>query len=232
MSRFVLLPLAFLTAWLVVATAAGSGIASAPETDDDYATWVFFTDKRCSSSSSSHLSQRAIDRRIRNGWDPTRKPELDQDICEEYVQRVLRATGGGQVRVRSRWLNAVSFTFPLNNTPAGRSSSEDPDDALKRDLMQRMRRADESVDLSFIKSVQRVKRWKSDSDDTVSFSSSTSTPQQLERWDFYGYSNNQLAMLNVDKVHSLGVNGTGVIIGGLGCGIPANTSVFSQWQHS
>ena len=44
------------------------------------------------------------------------RPSLIRTFCEEYVQRVLRATGCGieSVRVRSRWLNAISVDLPSN----------------------------------------------------------------------------------------------------------------------
>jgi serine protease AprX len=70
--------------------------------EEELLVWIFFSDKE-ESGKPGEVSPEALERRARVGFDGTWG---DLPLTESYVRRVEEE--GGEIRVRSRWLNGVS----------------------------------------------------------------------------------------------------------------------------
>ncbi len=71
---------------------------------DHYRIWIYFKDKI--DNNSVDLSQKAMDRRLRNSVDPEKSKWKDIYVSEAYKKKVIDL--GYEIENESRWLNAIS----------------------------------------------------------------------------------------------------------------------------
>ena len=151
--------------------------------------WVQFTDKNDSPFSidnpEAYLSQRALDRRARLN---IAIDEYDLPVNPAYLQAV--ADCGAQLINPSKWLNGVSVytnsssvVDAINNLDFVAAVRNCPNNPKAQELKEQWM-ADE------MKPVQRNQTFR----------------------DFYGGAETQVKQLNVDQLHALGYDGTGVVI--------------------
>jgi hypothetical protein len=162
--------------------------------------WLFLEDRPAFSDNSTALSlgisDRAMHRRAKVLPHDQLIDALDLPIPEKYLD-AIRATGA-TIRSTSRWMNAVS----IEATPEQR-------EACARFL--------------FVRNVEPVAIYKR------SFPEPTAAPSPLLRKGSagiqldYGPSLTQLSNIKVVDVHSLGINGSGAIIGMLDDGFNNHT---------
>lgn len=151
--------------------------------------WVQFTDKNDSPYSidnpEAYLSQRALDRRSRLG---IAIDEYDLPVNPSYLQAV--ANCGAELINPSKWLNGVSI------------HTTDPSVVIAIN------------NLEFVSAVRdcpnnpKAQEWKEQ------WMSNEMKPVQRNQTfrDFYGGAETQVKQLNVDQLHALGFDGTGVVI--------------------
>ncbi|HEX7078630.1 MAG TPA: S8 family serine peptidase [Candidatus Eisenbacteria bacterium] len=218
------LALAAMAALAAVAPPAGAvAPPAAASAGVDRAYWVFFRDRGPESwieaeraRENGVVTPRALARRARVAAARLREGGatvssgaaagdalLDFPPAEPYVAAVTAA--GGRIRVRSRWLNAVSVA-----APAG--------------ALARIR------DLPFVADVRAVAPI--DGDDRASESRARGSRSGLlphaagpDEFD-YGPAYRQLDMLHVPEAHAMGYDGAGVVIGVLDSGFELEHEAF------
>ena len=186
----------------LLSCAAALGAALPPTASADLV-WVTFRDRgpagwedsaRARSGADAFLTPRARARRAKAAAGAS---ELDTPPPAPYVAALVSA--GARVRVRSRWLNAVS----VDATPAS---------------LERIR------SLPFVAALAPVSMMERQ---TPSAPARASDPAAAEEFDF-GAGGDQLAMLHVPEAHAMGYTGAGVLIGVLDTGFELAHECFAR----
>ena len=151
--------------------------------------WVQFTDKNGSPYSIDapevYLSQRALDRRARLG---IAIDEYDLPVNPQYLQAV--ADCGAQLLNPSKWLNGVSVY----------TTSTSVIDAINAlEFVEVVRNCPNNPEAQLKK-----ERWLAGEMKPI-------VRNQFAK-GYYGGAENQVKQLNVDKLHDMGYDGTGVVI--------------------
>ena len=151
--------------------------------------WVQFTDKANSPYSvenpEAYLSQRALQRRANQG---VVVDEYDIPVNPQYLQAV--AGCGAQLLNPSKWLNGVSVY------------TDDPNVV-------------EAIDaLEFVSAVRNCVNHPKAQEDKVRWLENEAkvTGNPVLARDFYGGAHNQVYQLNVNLLHDMGFDGTGVVV--------------------
>ncbi len=160
--------------------------------------WVFFADKGFSTVSDqrsaidqyqTQMSNRAKHRRESRA--PLKRPDFtDLPIESRYIAAVLEL--GGQLRSKSRWLNAIGL------------------EATTREVHK-------IADLSCVRSIEPIRRYTAIVELPVSGSLFLSAPSPIQSLD-YGNAQTQIAQIQADFLHQEGFLGEGIIIGLLDTG--------------
>ena len=169
--------------------------------------WVQFTDKNDSPYSidapEAYLSQRALDRRARLG---IAIDEYDIPVNPQYLQAV--ADCGAELLNPSKWLNGVSVY----------TSSTSVIDAINAlEFVEVVRNCENNPDAQLKK-----ERWLADEMKPV--------VSNRNYKGFYGGAEDQVKQLNVDKLHDMGYDGTGVVIAVLDGGF-VGTDIHSCFDN-
>lgn len=161
--------------------------------------WVFFKDKPSAStyiaSPLTMLSQRALDRRLRQNIDLDTK---DAPLEASYYNQI-KNTAGILVLAKSKWLNAVHVQGTQNAINGLKTS------------------------FSFVESIEFADKSLASNSKILSKTTSIQKRQKsLETIsDFnYGSSKNQIEMLKGDFLHELGFTGKGMYIAVIDAGFP------------
>lgn len=178
--------------------------------------WVYFNDKGPSVASFGTLNKltpayreaarfvqpRALARRAKVRPRSELIDAADVAVYQPYIQGVVAA--GGVLRQQSRWLNAASFIL-----------SSDATAIVSR--------------LPFVKSITPVAVFfgKNESRGMGSKLGRLIKTAELD----YGPSLDQLAMIHVPELHSLGITGNGVIVGMLDSGFRWRAQESLQTRH-
>lgn len=165
--------------------------------------WVYFKDKGpagllkgkpLAKAARAHLSQRAIERRLRRGSGPPFFDYSDLPVYKNYVHRIRAA--GFRVWTISKWLNAVSVFSARDSVTLLQS-------------------------FPFVKNVSPVQIYirKPVKQESIEKSQNQAFEKALQTHSLhYGKSYDQNAVIHVPEVQDLGYNGSGVIIGMLDTG--------------
>lgn len=176
--------------------------------------WVFFADKGGAARKGAQaalaeleqtFNERALARRQLRRTRPGVVDELDLPVASAYVNAV--AATGARVRVRSRWLNAVSVI------------------ATREQIAQ-------VAALDFVEKIQPVRQGKKIAPvgvDETPWAGPTATAGAAGV--FYGQSEAQLAQMNLIAVHGLGFTGAGVVVGILDTGFERSHVAFNEPGH-
>ena len=193
----------FLLLFFVVAMMAQSQVAT-----NIY--WVQFTDKNNSPYSidnpEAYLSPRALQRRANQGIGID---EYDLPVNPQYLQAV--ADCGAELINPSKWLNGVSVY----------ATNADVIDAIQAlGFVSTVRNCPDNPEAQLMK-----ERW-------LANEMKPSTTHRAMN-DFYGGASEQAKQLNVDKLHDLGYDGTGVIIAVLDGGFQGaeNAACFDNMRE-
>ena len=185
--------------WLLV-SACVAGVASGQavrpaEGDAPGSVWVFLTDKGFDDQAGERAAidalgttynERAVRRRALRRTAPGLFDARDLPVCPRYIDRI--GALGGEVRITSRWLNAVSIEAGPRALAAIGSL--------------------EWVDR--IEPVRRGRRLEPEQLGTLEGGGSGRS--------FYGYADEQLAQIGLIELHGQGYTGEGVVIGILDTG--------------
>lgn len=182
-------------------------------TDSTLKIWVFFTDKgiftqedyfRAVKDSKLKANPRAL-RRIELRSKRGDFDFTDIPIADEYVKEIEQM--GLEIKRKSKWLNAVSLY-----------ANKEQVEILSK--------------LSFVKSIDKVARYKKDLPEVKEISLPRSYPSTMRRILDYGPSYAQLAQINVPALHNLGYNGSGVLVCMMDVGFqkdhPAFATAFAE----
>lgn len=173
--------------------------------------WVFFTDKDLDGAGArtgamaearARLSPRAIERRRARRTLPGLVDEHDVALAPAYLDAV-RATGA-EIRVESRWLNAVSVRGTLAQFEAVAA-------------------------LPFVERVTPVRRGVLGDD--LEAVPAEPPADVMARGGFYGASEAQLAQIGLTDLHARGFTGSSVVIGILDTGFHRGHEAFNQSGH-
>eukprot|EP01097_Dermamoeba_algensis_P001902 TRINITY_DN1744_c0_g1_i2.p1 TRINITY_DN1744_c0_g1~~TRINITY_DN1744_c0_g1_i2.p1 ORF type:complete len:537 (-),score=82.72 TRINITY_DN1744_c0_g1_i2:724-2334(-) len=181
--------------------------------------WIFFTDKGVSKRNVETIIHRmkesaslgVLARRRKVRTEEMLFDEQDLPVNNAYAKEVLQIakSAGGSERVRSKWLNAVSYSFSQY------------DQRVIEDIAQ----------LRFVKEVQIVQSWNFPTGgDSFAHKKREAERTSGEPFDqsFYGSSHWQVSMLNVPELHKRGINGTGVKVLVLDSGFHLSHEAFSS----
>ena len=169
--------------------------------------WVFFTDKGVFSQGEyrlakgtfrSSLSSAALKRRSKNrvGVDL-----LDLPVNPSYVDQVLKV--GGELRHRSRWLNAISIRIRIDKVEG-------------------------IAELPFVRQIRGVANHKRKPPEVEPLQGELYKLNDLAGYGRnYGPSLPQLDQLNVPIVHDMGFTGDNVIVGMLDTGYRKDHEAFA-----
>jgi hypothetical protein len=191
-----------------VISAALSRIMAEGSSQDSLRIWVFFTDKGVFSqgeyrlakeTSRSSLTNAALRRRQKNRVEAD---FLDLPVDQSYVDEVLRL--GGELRHRSRWLNAISMQIRID-------------------------KVEEIAALPFVRQIRRVASYRRKPVEVEPLRGELYKPS-----DFAGYGRNygpslpQLDQINAPIVHDMGFMGQDVIVGMLDTGYRKDHQAFAS----
>ncbi|EGC34851.1 hypothetical protein DICPUDRAFT_79397 [Dictyostelium purpureum] len=200
--------------------------------------WVFFNSKDFKIDNNNNnyidndymlsltsLNKESIERRLKRGSHKhSIIEESDLPVSEKYINQVLQCGNDNEIQIhqRSNWLNSISITIISNNMENIRNhvipciSSKPFVESI--DLVSKFKKPtiDQQTNhvqhkknkfnkLNNIKLLQKSKNNNGDSDMDMG-------NENLFNEDFYGQSYRQIKQLNIDKLHKLGFDGTGVII--------------------
>jgi hypothetical protein len=219
--RFLVLAVAFAAGVLVSGWAAAGHIDSPltplhpalermlDETSGPIAAWVFFADKRIHTRAgcegaiervASSYNARAIKRRTLRRSAPGLFDERDIPVADAYVDAVGQTRA--RLRVRSRWLNAVSVS-------------------ATREQLERI------AHLPFVKSVEPVRQVRTERIGRPAMTSGGNGPVGGVG-SIYGRSEGQLSLINLIALHEVGYTGAGVVIGVLDTGFRTTHDAFNH----
>ena len=229
MARF---HLAFILSCLFLATPAQAVASDDPEfptkltpamlemLEEDlgsYRVWVFFTDKGLPDRAAREAAiaevagsynPRAVKRRLRRGRNHIDGGPLfdvrDLPVHEPYVEQVART--GARVRIRSRWVNAVSAVATRRQIEA---IAEIPSVIRVQPV-----------------AFSRLPQYVRARSDTPTQKTPTG-PGLLD----YGRSTSQLTQINLIALHEAGYTANGIIIGVLDTGFRRDHDAFNQPGH-
>jgi len=158
----------------------------------DYLVWIFFKDKGTDIEQKlleveSRLSPRARSRRLRCRKNMPLVDYYDVPVNSAYLENIKPYIK--RIRHKSRWLNAVSANV---------------DGQQLQSL----------ADLNFVKNLEIVHSWTSPKmpQDKFLIDNKPSKKTHNNRYD-YGPSFPMMNLINVPKLHDLGMDGSGVLIG-------------------
>jgi hypothetical protein len=194
--------------FLILFIIIGFGIVNAQSRPARSRVWIFFSDKgsqpvlrqfQTGRLKELGIASRALERRRKVLPAEKVLDRRDLPVAKRYIER-LQAMGI-QIGVRSRWLNAVSAWLPEN--------------VSERTV----------TELPFVKKIRSVAGM------------SVVPPEETEgpfAWKIvspgsfnYGFSEKQNSTINVPRVHDLGLDGSGVLIGMIDTGFDyANRTAF------
>src|SRR2546427_271867 len=186
--------------------------------------WVFFTDRAGSErdpsafhSSRPLLSQRSLDRRSRRGT--LSGPDAsDLPVHEPYVRALVAR--GARLRGTSRWLNAASVEM----SPRLAAEIAHLPFVGRVELVPRGRGIDPVGDTERVSEPYRGQVGPLPDDAGLRL---TQAPGDTA---YYGGSFRQLAMMQVPKLHALGLSGAGVLVCMLDSGFHLGHQAFSGLQ--
>lgn len=172
--------------------------------DEKNLVWIFFTDKGAVSDNftanpESFLTKESIYRRNLRIKGDIKFSETDRPVNPEYINEIR--SFGIIIKQKSKWFNGVSCY--LNKSEIEQISRKD-----------------------FVKKIDLVQTYKKVNEDKTVTSQEYETdtnPNSTLEFN-YGRSLNQAEIINVPAVHSLGFDGTGVLIASLDAG-------FDNLQH-
>jgi serine protease AprX len=160
--------------------------------------WIFFRDKGPQESGNfrklketviEKLPEKTIERRLLRGMNAFNEAAISADlpVNTDYIRTVESL--GFRIHGHSRWMNGVS----------GYASQQI---------------LEEISGLSFVTSVERVKRWKLKQEKvSPAGPAGFSKPSQLGDTLRYGESTTQIQLHNIQYLHQKGLNGNGILIG-------------------
>lgn len=169
--------------------------------------WIFLNDKNIADPGLAlerlkhTYNPRAIARRVKRRTSPGLFDERDLPLAESYVTTIAQHVQ--RIRVRSRWLNAVSADITADQL-----------DAI--------------AGLPFVHSVQIVRR--SNGVRLLDEHRFDPTPH-FGPGSFYGASYDQLQTINLPSVHEQGFTGQGIVIGILDTGFKRTHVAFADPDH-
>ena len=173
--------------------------------------WVFLTDKgpidtqRAIAALESTYSERAIERRRLRRTAPGLFDERDLPVHEGYIEDITAT--GATIRIRSRWLNAVSV-----EATAGQIAR--------------------IASLPFVEKVQPLRPLTGDPDrQHFRGGSDARAMNPLPRRGFYGYSEAQLNQITIIDLHNAGYTAEGIIIGILDTGFKRTHTAYNHPDH-
>jgi len=180
-------------------------VYSALESNPTVPVWIFLKDKNIKDQNlaleqlKNTYNPRAIARRIKRRTSPGLFDERDLPLAESYVATIAKRVQ--RIRVRSRWLNAVSAN-------------------ITADQLESIAR------LPFVRSIQIVRRSKGiEPLDERKFNTGNIISGS---GNFYGLSYEQLQTINLPPVHQQGYTGNGIIIGVLDTGFKRTHVAFAH----
>ncbi len=183
-------------------------VSMALESNPTAPVWIFLKDKNTADQDlaleqlENTYNPRAIARRIKRRTSPGLFDERDLPLADSYVTTI--ASHVQRVRVRSRWLNAVSADITADQLAA-----------LAR--------------LPFVRAIQIVRR--SNGVELIDEQEFEPGNTNLGPGDFYGASFDQLQTINLPLVHQQGFTGQGIIIGVLDTGFKRTHVAFTHPDH-
>lgn len=183
----------------------GPQVHKALESNTTVPVWIFLEDKNTNDLNAAleqikqTYNRRAIERRIKRRTSPGLFDERDLPVAESYVTTLAKHVQ--RIRVRSRWLNAVSADVTADQVAP-------------------------IVKLPFVRSIQLVRR--SDGVELLNQRKTEPGEQLPGPGSFYGGSYDQLQTINLPAVHQEGWTGAGIIIGVLDTGFERTHSAFAH----
>lgn len=180
-------------------------VHQALESNESVPVWIFLADKNIDDvdaaiqNLNATYNPRAIQRRIKRRTAPGLFDVRDLPVADAYVAQIEQHVT--RIRIRSRWLNAVSALIDANQL-------------------------DYVAELSFVRSIQLVR--KSTGTDPIAGRRVAQHQQSPGPGTFYGLSYDQLETINLPAVHQAGWTGQGIIIGILDTGFKRTHDAFSH----
>lgn len=153
--------------------------------------WIYFRDKGPESpaqlqKATALISERALQRRQKSMPQSELIDETDLPLYKPYIDSVRLYVG--KVRVRSRWLNAVSVVAD----DSGRSMLEK---------------------LSFVRAIEPVRSGRRIPPDAGEMLTRKQSPLQKTGGGLdYGQAEQQVSMINIPALHDMGYFGQGVLV--------------------
>ncbi len=182
-------------------------VYTALESNSKVPVWIFLKD-RDTKNQIQALDQlkytynaRAIQRRLKRRTSPGLFDERDLPVAQSYITTLAQHVQ--RIRVRSRWLNAVSADVTAKQLAA-----------LAR--------------LPFVRSIQIVRRSQGVG---LLDERKFETGETLGPGSFYGGSYDQLQTIDLPAVHQAGFTGQGIIIGVLDTGFKRSHVAFANPEH-
>lgn len=187
--------------------------AQLQRSSEPIAVWVFLTDKgiksladyqRATALAKAGLHPRTLHRRKLRGSRGGRVGYDDIAVNPAHVARIQ--SSGAEIRVRSKWLNAVS----VNATGA---------------------QIRQIAALPFVRSIEPVRQGRRT--DVVPIESPKAMPlgQRRARGGEYGLSEAQLQQIGITAMHAAGFTGTGIVIGVLDTGFKLSHAAYNDPEH-
>ena len=198
-----LTPIALLASGLLLHTPPSATLSGAGKQEVTEPVWVFFQDTRAEPTDASQtvLTARALNRRSLRRTLPGLFDRMDVALDPRLAQSV--ASTGATVRNESRWLHAVS----ANATQAQICALQELPGVVRVEPVRRGRAA-----------------WQ-DEEVTPIQHHSMLVPAD------YGLSMDQLAQINLIKLHQYGFTGAGMVIGVLDSGFHRVHQAFFSAEH-
>ena len=202
--------LALLLSVLLASPTAAQLIDPAPAMPSKW--WVFLADKGYAdadqqSAAVASLAQsfpaRALARRELRRTDPGLVDARDLPVAARYVEQIEAL--GARVHVTSRWLNAVSVTADASQLAQIEA-------------------------LPFVRRTQAVALTVRPALSDVA-PESGAPPAGPADGGFYGWSQDQIELIDLDALHALGFTGEGVVIGVLDTGFRTTHAAFHEPGH-
>ena len=181
----------------------------------EYNYWIYFTDKTDSpytiNEPTQFLSERAIERRVRQNILLT---EEDLPVNPAYISAVQNSSTQLNFLHTSRWFNAMAISFTdtvdlINTIPPS-------DYPLLADIFE----------LDFVSGIELLAFREATGGKKMEADESLESLESLEvnstglTSSHFGYSANQICMLNGDDLHLYGFDGDGILIAVLDNGFP------------